>query len=65
MENMFLKNLKIESMDNKVFWATGIHPFNSPLPFAQNENFSLEQIIKETWKYASGSLHFLFGTKII
>jgi len=21
---------------NKVFWATGIHSFNSPMPFAQN-----------------------------
>jgi len=21
---------------DKEFWATGIHPFNSPLPFAQN-----------------------------
>jgi hypothetical protein len=40
-----------------VFWATGIHPFNFPLPFAQNENFSLEQMIKETWKYASTTLH--------
>lgn len=40
-----------------VFWASGIHPFNSPLPFAQNENFSLEQMTKETWKYAKGTLH--------
>jgi hypothetical protein len=25
-----------------VFWATGIHPFNSPLPFAQNEKRNLK-----------------------
>jgi len=43
--------------NNKVFWVTGIHLFNSPLPFSQNENFSLEQMIKETWKYAKATLH--------
>jgi hypothetical protein len=43
-----------------VSWATGIHPFNFPLPFAQNENFSLEQIIKETWKYAKAPLRSRF-----
>jgi len=24
------------------FWATGIHPFNSPLPFAQNGKRNLK-----------------------
>ena len=48
---------KDKAKNNKVFWTTGIHPFNSPLPFAQNENFSLEQMIKETWKYAKATLH--------
>jgi len=24
---------------NKAFWAMGIHPFNFPLPFAQNGKF--------------------------
>ena len=33
-----------------MFWATGIHPFNSPLPFAQNGNFSLEQNDKRDLK---------------
>jgi hypothetical protein len=41
----------------KEFWATGTHPFNSLLPSAQNENFSLEQMTKETWKYAKATLH--------
>ena len=27
---------------NKVFWASGIHPFNSPLPFAQNGKRNLK-----------------------
>tara|TARA_R110002050_G_scaffold6037_3_gene25791 strand:- start:2245 stop:2436 length:192 start_codon:yes stop_codon:yes gene_type:complete len=50
-----------KKMKNKEFWASGILPFNFPLPFAQNENFSLEQMIKETWKYATDSLHLIFS----
>jgi len=40
----------LKKVNNKVFWATGIHPFNSPLPFAQNGNFSLEQNDKRDLK---------------
>ncbi len=42
---------------NKVFWAAVIHPFNSPLPYAQKQKFFHNQIIKETWKYAQATVH--------
>jgi len=33
-------------MKNTVFWASGIHPFNSPLPFDQNEKNKIEFFLR-------------------